>query len=69
MNVTECKRIHRRHTTEPGSLHPLDGRTVAEWVREARAGWPKVPVPGDPAKAAQKLADKYSDTGLPEWSA
>jgi len=56
--------VYKRHTNVDSpsrNPHPLDGKTVAEWVAEARAGWPKVPVPGDPAKAAQKLADKYGD--------
>lgn len=54
--------VYRRHT--PGGSttpHPLGGQTVADWVAEARAGWPRVPVPKDPAKAAQKLAEKYAD--------
>lgn len=59
MNVTERRKIHNKFHPE-SDPHPLDGRSVSEWVAEARAGWPKVPVPADPAKAARKLAEKYS---------
>ncbi|MFG3137655.1 hypothetical protein ACGFZA_15765 [Streptomyces sp. NPDC048211] len=79
MNITERKKIHKRfypavdyyadghwHVATPP--HPLDGRSVAEFVQEARAGWPKVPVPGDPRKAAQALAKKYSaGLDVSEW--
>lgn len=58
------KAIWKAHT--PGSsylgAHPLGGLTVAEWVKEARAGWPRVPVPKDPIKAAQRLVEKYDGT-------
>lgn len=58
---SDTNAIYRRHN--PSSYagpHPLGGQTVREWVKEARAGWPKVPVPKDPAKAALKVAAKYA---------
>ncbi|MEU3052255.1 hypothetical protein [Streptomyces griseus] len=73
MNITERKKIHSKFTRQVfmnsstdnpyGSYrtpeHILDGRSVAEWVAEARAGWPKVPVPSDPVSAARKVVAKY----------
>jgi hypothetical protein len=39
-----------------GNPHPLEGKSVREWVAEARAGWPKAPpAPKDPIAAAQKV--------------
>lgn len=39
--------------------HPLGGMTVREWVKDARRGWPRVPVPKDPYEAALKVAEAY----------
>lgn len=64
----DMTKIFRRHYNNdiPGGLsraaHPLEGKSVRAWVAEARAGWPRVPVPGDPLKAAQKVAEKHSGT-------
>lgn len=62
--------IYKRHAVKPyyGPMppHQLEGKSVAEWVREARAGWPKVPTPKDPLKAALKLAEKYDDISFQE---
>lgn len=62
---SDTNAIYRAHAVRPynGRMapHPLGGQTVAEWVREARAGWPRVPVPADPYKAACKLLQAHQD--------
>ena len=63
MTAAAAKKIADRHHhggNREQRAHPLDGKSVAEWVAEARQGWPRVPVPKDPLKAAQKVADKYN---------
>ncbi|MFD8117073.1 hypothetical protein [Streptomyces microflavus] len=74
MNITERKTIHNkfhptvltggRYGTYQTPKHILDGRSVAEFVAEARKGWPKVPVPGDPVAAARKVVAKYEGRRL-----
>lgn len=75
MTAAEAKKISARHHSgwnAEARAHPLDGKSVAEWVAEARKGWPRVPVPGDPLKAALKVAqahagsDKLSLAGFEE---
>ncbi|PRH79384.1 hypothetical protein C6N75_09885 [Streptomyces solincola] len=71
MNITEYKKIHSkfhpavrtggRYGSYAVPPHPLEGRSVAQWVAEARAGWPKVPVPSDPYVAARKVLDKHAE--------
>jgi len=70
---TERKRIAQRHHngwTRAEREDLLDGQSVAEFVAEARAGWPKVPVPKDPVAAAMKVRDKHADhPDLIAWGA
>lgn len=61
MTPAEAKKVRARHWRSSRDPHPLEGKSVREWVAEARAGWPKVPVPKDPAKAAERLAKTYGD--------
>ncbi|MFF8831363.1 hypothetical protein [Streptomyces sp. NPDC015131] len=71
MNITERRQIHNKfhppvnkggwNGTYVVPPHPLEGRSVAQWVAEARKGWPKVPVPSDPYVAARKVLDKHAD--------
>ncbi|GGR51890.1 hypothetical protein [Streptomyces roseolus] len=60
MNIAERKRIHNKFAPYGSGPHPLDGRSVAEWVREARQGWPRVPVPSDPIAAARKVFERHA---------
>lgn len=53
----------------PREKHPLDGLSVREWVAEAREGWPKVPVPADPYKAAQRVREAWADMLFEEVTA
>lgn len=56
------KRIAQRHHNGWNAqerAHPLDGMSTAEFVAVARAGWPKVPAPTDPYKAARRVLDKH----------
>ena len=68
MTAAQAKQIYHAHNpyATQKDRHPLDGKTVSEWVQEARAGWPKVPVPRDPFKAAQKVTAAYSDVTFEE---
>jgi hypothetical protein len=64
---TAAKRIAQRHHNGYNAqerAHPLDGMSTAEFVRVARAGWPRVPVPADPLKAARKVAEKHAGTDV-----
>lgn len=57
-DLSDRRKIHARHRME-SAPHILDGYTVAQFVRTARAGWPKVPVPADPIKAQRKVVEAW----------
>lgn len=62
----EAKKIadmHHHGYNREERAHPLEGKSIRAWVAEARAGWPRVPVPGDPLKAARKVAEKHAGDG------
>lgn len=62
-HATDARKVFKKFSPDSkGFTHPLDGKSVADWVAEARKGWPKVPAaPKDPAEAARKIAAKYGD--------
>ena len=63
MTPREAKEIRARCRGMASSLvgpHPLDGKSVAEWVAEARAGWPR-PIPYNPSPTALKWLAEYGD--------
>ena len=70
MTPVEAKLIRKRCAGMACGLsgpHPLDGKSVAQWVAEARAGWPRVPVPKDPHKAALRVLSQHQDVEV-KWT-
>jgi hypothetical protein len=49
----------------PLGPHPLEGKSVAEWVAEARAGWPR-PIPYNPSPAALRRIAENAE--VEEWT-
>lgn len=63
MTPAEAKEIRRKcrgMVASPLGDHPLGGQSVAEWVAEARRGWPR-PIAYNPSPAALKRLAEYSD--------
>lgn len=63
---SDTKKVRARHLPSYYGTHPLDGHTVATWVAEARAGWPKVPVPADPVSAAERVMKAHASADV-QW--
>lgn len=67
MTPQEAKEVRRRCAGLTGLTgpHPLGGKSVREWVAEARRGWPR-PIPYNPSPTALKRLSEYAD--LEEWT-
>lgn len=68
MTPREAKAIRRHHlSVSYYGPHPLDGYSVAEFVKRCRTGaWTKPPGTTDAGKLARKIAAEYGDVTFEE---